>query len=173
MENCVLSSRRVHSLRGPVVLKKQSSRCKSPRGLVFFDQQRNQRVCRTVSSSLLLRRVSNRIHCSSKHWISNTVKDAIFSAKPVLREQPRIIRMGLGSDTGKDPEAPLSSKTRRSPAWSFSDNLRYLMFYFTSVTLGHFTVHTLKGLKPYSCVLCCFVFSVMYSRQMNWAWISP
>lgn len=123
MENCVLSSCRVHSLRGPVVLKKQCSRCKSPRGLVFFDQQRNQRVCRTVSSSLLLRRVSNRIHCSSKHWISNTVKDAIFSAKPVLREQPRIIGMGLGSDTGKDPEAPLSSKTRRSPAWSFSDNL--------------------------------------------------
>lgn len=135
MENCVLRSRRVHPLRHeirPVVLKKQSSRCQSPRGLVFFNQQRNQCACKTISSSRFLRSVTSRIRSSSKHWISNTGKDGIFSAKPMLRMQPRIIRMGLGSDTGKDSEAASSSKTR-SPAWSFSDNLRYLIFSLTAV----------------------------------------
>ncbi|KAG0553502.1 hypothetical protein M758_12G017200 [Ceratodon purpureus] len=122
MENFVLRSRGVHSLRheiGPVVLKKQSRRHQSPRGLVLFNQPRNRCCFKTISSSLHLRSVTSRLRCSSKHWISHTRKDGIFSAKPVLRVQRRVIRMGLGSDTGKDSEA---SKTRSS-AWSFSDNL--------------------------------------------------
>ena len=132
MENFVLRSRGVHSLRheiGPVILKKQSRRHQSPRGLVLFNQPRNRCCFKTISSSLHLRSVTSRLRCSSKHWISHTRKDDIFSAKPVLRVQRRVIRMGLGSDTGKDSEA---SKTRSS-AWSFSDNLRYLICFFTAV----------------------------------------
>lgn len=150
MENSVLRSTRVHLVRHeirPVVLKKRSPRYQSPRGLVVFNQQRNQYGCKAIANSLLLRSITRR-HCNRKQWLSNTVKDTFFSTKPILRKQPRSIRMGLGSDTGNDHEDALSSKNGRNSTWSLFDNLRCVVFLHIGDLRSFFCTH-FEELKPY------------------------
>lgn len=173
MENSVLRGCSVHPVRleiRPVALKKRTpSRCQSPRGLVVSNQQRNQRVCKAISNSLLLRNITNRRHSNNKKWTSKTVKDTHFLTKPVLQKQPRIIRMGLGSETGKEPEPALSSTNRRNSTWSLSDNLRCVI----SLHISNFRLFSVYTLKDLSLTIFLCVLSARYSRQMNWAWISP
>lgn len=125
MENCIIRSSRVHFVSNevlPLVLESRSSKCSSPRSLVDCGQKRNVR--NSTSNSLLLKSISDRRYTISKQWTSNTT----FSTKSMLRKEPRIITMALGSDTGNDAEFSLSRETRRNPGWSLSDNLRCDVF---------------------------------------------
>lgn len=112
MENFVLKSVSVPPLRSDirtVALRKRSLlRCQYPRGLVVYNQQR---ICRTISSSYSLR--SNSSRRIGKRWTSNTVKYT-------TRIKPGSVRMGLGSDTGKETHASRST-------WSYTDNLRCVL----------------------------------------------
>lgn len=128
MENLILRSSRVQFVSNevqPLVLESRSSKWPSLRSLVDCGQQRNvQCSCKSTSNSLLLKSISNRRRTSSEQWTSNSKKHVIFSTKTIVRKEPRIVIMALGSDTGNEAEATLSSKTRRNRGWSLADNLR-------------------------------------------------
>ena len=63
-----------------------------------------------MSNSLLLGSIIDKRHTSSKHYTSNIIQHAIFSTKPTLQKQLRIIIMGLAYDASNDFEAPMPLK---------------------------------------------------------------
>jgi len=142
MENFILRSRRVHFVSDevqPSVLERRSSMCPSLRSLVDCGRKRNvQCSCKSTSNGLLVKSICDRRRASSKQWTSHTTKHVVFSTKPIPRREARLILMALGSDTGNDAETTPSSKARRNPGWSFSDNLRCGVFYFILIRLGRY-----------------------------------
>lgn len=153
MENFVLKSCSVLPVRNDirtVALRKRSFlKCQCPRGLVVYNQQR---ICRTISSSHLLRSSSSRR--IGKRWTSNTVKYTISSR----RIKPGSVRMGLGSDSGKETHASRST-------WSYTDNLRCVLTLLVSASWSFFCATSKR-----SNLFLLFVLSAMFSKQTNWAW---
>lgn len=144
----------------PVVSKKRLPiNCHGPRGLVVYNQHQHHRACKAISSSVPLRSNINRRN--SKRWTSNTVKNTTFSGWLRRQKQPRTVRMGLGSDTGKETQDSRST-------WSFTDNLRCGITLPISAFWSFFSA-TFKD----SNLSNLFVLSATYSKQTNWAWILP
>ncbi|XP_024362056.1 protein DETOXIFICATION 42 [Physcomitrium patens] len=124
MDNLLLNSIRCysghHEIR-PVAWKERSNQCKPLHGLVGFSHQRNLCICKTISSSLLPKNIIDRQFKSSKYCTPNSIKHGIFSSKPLLQKQARIIRMEFRSDSGNDSKTTLTSETK-TPGWSFFDD---------------------------------------------------